>query len=405
MTRRAKKALALIIVIAMAVFFPMTKVFAATENEVNLYFFYEEICSHCQAESEYLDTLETTYPNIVIHRYEVNTSQANEELFESVREVFGKTNSLTPFLVIGGVALIGFSDQTETDIDSLITRYTETEHVDVVAKIIAGEHVSSSDIEYLRFSEGDYVNLPIIGLVPVDSVSLFLAAIVIGLVDGFNPCAMWILLFLITLLFGLDDKKRRWALGIAFLLTSGIFYYLIMVAWFNIGLSVASVAWVRIAIATFALVFGLYNLVSFIRSAGKHETGCEVTNVSTKRKIQERIRKVVAMKNIFPAILGIMLIAIAVNFLELACSAGLPLLYTQILAYREVSTAAYLFYIFIYVFFFLIDDIAVFVASMATLQVKAISNRFGKISKLLGGIIMLVIGVLLMFFPGVIMLG
>jgi len=383
----------------------MTKVFAATENEVNLYFFYEEICSHCQAESEYLDTLETTYPNIVIHRYEVNTSQANEELFESVREVFGKTNSLTPFLVIGGVALIGFSDQTETDIDSLITRYTETEHVDVVAKIIAGEHVSSSDIEYLRFSEGDYVNLPIIGLVPVDSVSLFLAAIVIGLVDGFNPCAMWILLFLITLLFGLDDKKRRWALGIAFLLTSGIFYYLIMVAWFNIGLSVASVAWVRIAIATFALVFGLYNLVSFIRSAGKHETGCEVTNVSTKRKIQERIRKVVAMKNIFPAILGIMLIAIAVNFLELACSAGLPLLYTQILAYREVSTAAYLFYIFIYVFFFLIDDITVFVASMATLQVKAISNRFGKISKLLGGIIMLVIGVLLMFFPGVIMLG
>jgi len=99
-----------------------------------------------------------------------------------------------------------------------------------------------------------------------------------------------------------------------------------------------------------------------------------------------------------------MLVAIAVNFLELACSAGLPLLFTQILAYRSLPYAIYLMYIGIYVFFFLVDDIAVFVISMITLEVKGISNRFGKVSQLVGGAIMIAIGILLMFFPTIIML-
>ncbi|HPF42132.1 MAG TPA: hypothetical protein PLP02_01275 [Bacillota bacterium] len=390
------------LIIASFVFYTVK---VSASSPVNLYFFYDITCGHCQEEDAYLSLLESEYPDIVVNRYELSESDYNLALYDSVRETFGKSMSLTPLLVIGGVALTGFSEQTETDIVSLIERYTTaTDYVDVTEKIINGETVDRDDIEYLRFSWGDYVYIPIFGNVSVDSFSLIVAAIVIGLVDGFNPCAMWILLFLITLLVELPDKRRRWTLGIAFLLTSGIFYFLIMTTWLKIGISIAAIKWVRIAIASFALAFGIYNITRFVISLKHKETGCDVTNVKMKRKFQDMVRSSVAKKNILMAIFGIMLVAIAVNFLELACSAGLPLLFTQILAYRSLPYAIYLMYIGIYVFFFLVDDIAVFVISMITLEVKGISNRFGKVSQLVGGAIMIAIGILLMFFPTIIML-
>ncbi len=373
------------------------------ENQVELYFFYDDACTHCVDENIYLDELETRYENIVIHRYEVMESQQNAILFQQVRDAFDKRTALTPFLVIGGVALIGFSEQTKTDIDNLIIRNSAEDHVDVVGKILGGQEVLPSDIEFLRFSTGDYVNIPLIGAVAIDSLSLFFAALVIGIVDGFNPCAMWILLFLVTMLLNMKNVARRWLLGLAFLMTSALVYFLIMVAWLNIGLTIAAIVWVRILIAVFAIVFGIFNLRSFVKSTKTKEIGCEVTDETSRTKIRDRIKKIINEKNLVFALLGIMVLAASVNLLELACSAGLPLLYTQILAYNQLPVAIYYLYIFVYIFFFLLDDIIVFSVAMITLQVTGISNKYAKISHLAGGIIMIAIGILLIFFPQIIM--
>ncbi len=375
----------------------------SAENQVDLYFFYDDVCTHCVEENSYLDELEIRFENIVISRYDITESEQNGNLFQEVREVFDKRTVFTPFLVIGGVALIGFSEQTKVDIDNLIIRNSTEDHVDVVGKILGGQEVLPSDIEFLRFATGDYVNIPLIGAVAIDSLSLFLAALVIGFVDGFNPCAMWILLFLITMLLNMKSVARRWLLGLAFLMTSALVYFLIMVAWLNIGISIAAIVWVRMLIAMFAIVFGIFNLRNFLKSTKTQAVGCDISDESSRTKIRNRIKNIINEKNLVFALLGIMVLAASVNLLELACSAGLPLLYTQILAYNHLPGVIYYLYILVYIFFFLLDDIIIFSVAMITLQVTGISNKYAKISHLAGGIIMIAIGILLMFFPQIIM--
>ena len=82
-----------------------------------------------------------------------------------------------------------------------------------------------------------------------------------------------------------------------------------------------------------------------------------------------------------------MALAISVNVIELACSAGLPLIFTQILAMNKVRRIAKLIYLLLYILFFMIDDIIVFAIAMFTFKVTGISTKYTKYSHLIGGII------------------
>ena len=241
--------------------------------------------------------------------------------------------------------------------------------------------------------------IPILGEIDAKKVSLPLVAIVIGAVDGFNPCAMWVLLFLIGMLFHMKDKKKMWILGITFLLTSAVMYLLIMAAWLKVALSFMTVVWLRIFIAIVALVAGLVNLNSYIKEKKRKDDGCEIVDEKKRKKMFTKIKKITSEKKFILAIFGIIALAISVNLVEIACSAGLPLIFTQILALNDLSTFEYVIYMLIYILFFLIDDIVVFVIAMLTLNIKGISSKYGKYSHLIGGIIMILIGILMIFKP------
>ena len=142
-----------------------------------------------------------------------------------------------------------------------------------------------------------------------------------------------------------------------------------------------------------------YNLKGFIKSIVKKDAGCEVVDNSKRKKIISKIKKYTSEKSFILAMLGVMLLAISVNAIELACSAGLPVLFTNVLALNDVNFIEKCIYIFIYIFFFLIDDIIVFFVAMFTLNIKAISTKYTKYSHLIGGIIMLIIGILMIFKP------
>jgi thiol-disulfide isomerase/thioredoxin/uncharacterized membrane protein YidH (DUF202 family) len=372
----------------------------SAQKPIFAYYFYNESCTHCQEESLFLNSLESEYADFHVYRYDVVSSGEASDLFDSVREAFDKKTVLTPFLVIGGTAFVGFSDQIETDIRTTLSRYQTEEFVDVVAKVIANEPIDPTDIEFIRFSPGDYVNLPLLGPVAIDSLSLFLAAIVLGFVDGFNPCAMWILVFLIALLIDLKNRSRMWVLGLVFLLTSSFVYFLIMSAWLQIGFSVAGIVWVRILIGLFAFGFGLFNLIRFFMQR-KDPIGCAPKDANKRRIVQEKIRKLLTGKTLIMAMGGIMALAISVNLLELSCSAGLPLLYTQILAYNDLPVSLYYLYILVYVFVFMLDDILVFSGAMITLRITGFSAKYTRYSHFIGGLIMILIGFLLIFFPNI----
>ena len=161
--------------------------------------------------------------------------------------------------------------------------------------------------------------------------------IVIGFVDGFNPCAMWVLLFLISMLVSQKNMKRMWFLGSLFLFTSAAVYFLMMVAWLNVVAIVSAKLWFQLLIGIFALSAGGYNLYKFFKHLKEKDVGCEVVDLSKKKKIFNKIKNVVSQKSFLIAAIGIMTLAITVNFIELACSAGLPLLYSNILSLNGVS--------------------------------------------------------------------
>lgn len=385
-----------IIITALLLFIPF--VVSADEKTLRVYLFHQESCPHCKKEIQYLEELKNEYSNLDVVTYEVSQNVMNYNFMNRVIDKTGiVTNGQVPFTIIGTDYYIGFEDHVKKSIKDSIDKFLNDKNsIDIIAKVKNGEDVSN--IKYNVDPKSTKV-IPILGEIDAKKVSLPLVAIVIGAVDGFNPCAMWVLLFLIGMLFHMKDKKKMWILGITFLLTSAVMYLLIMAAWLKVALSFMTVVWLRIFIAIVALVAGLVNLNSYIKEKKRKDDGCEIVDEKKRKKMFTKIKKITSEKKFILAIFGIIALAISVNLVELACSAGLPLIFTQILALNDLSTFEYVTYMLIYILFFLIDDIVVFVIAMLTLNIKGISSKYGKYSHLIGGIIMILIGILMIFKP------
>lgn len=385
-----------IIITALLLFIPF--VVSADEKTLRVYLFHQESCPHCKKEIQYLEELKNEYSNLDVVTYDVSQNVMNYNFMNRVIDKTGiVTNGQVPFTIIGTDYYIGFEDHVKKSIKDSIDKFLNDKNsIDVIAKVKNGEDVSN--IKYNVDPKSTKV-IPILGEIDAKKVSLPLVAIVIGAIDGFNPCAMWVLLFLIGMLFHMKDKKKMWILGITFLLTSAVMYLLIMAAWLKVALSFMTVVWLRIFIAIVALVAGLVNLNSYIKEKKRKDDGCEIVDEKKRKKMFTKIKKITSEKKFILAIFGIIALAISVNLVEIACSAGLPLIFTQILALNDLSTFEYVIYMLIYILFFLIDDIVVFVIAMLTLNIKGISSKYGKYSHLIGGIIMILIGILMIFKP------
>jgi len=381
-------------------------------KEINVYLFYGDGCPHCKAEEEFFDGYLKEYTDVKLHTYEVWYSKENQTKFDKVQTILDEPASGVPYLVVGTNVIAGFAENsTEEKITNTINFYRNIDYTDNVGIYlgvveeepeISSETSSETSSEISNKDNNQYkdetFNIPLLGKKAAKDVSLGLAAVVIGLVDGFNPCAMWILLFLISMLLGMKNRKRMWAIGITFLVTSALIYFLFMISWLNLAVFLNKIIYIRIGISLVAVIFGTVSILRFLKSIGKDE-GCEVVDTKNRKKIIQKIQKIVKEDSFFLAILGVMVLAISVNVIELLCSLGLPVMYTEILAVNNVPSFSKLIYTIVYVFFFLLDDLIIFTVAMKTLQIKAISNKYGKYSHIIGGVIMLLIGILMLFKP------
>lgn len=373
----------------------------AKDKNITLYLFHGDGCPHCASEIEYLNSIENKYKNLKIVKYEVWYNDENANLLQSVYNAYGITKNGVPTTVIGNTLIQGYGDSTGSKIERAIKYYSENEYIDQIKTIkkgkFEGEIVDHFSEEEKKTDDEMTVKLPLLGKVNLKKVSLISSAVVIGLVDGFNPCAMWILLFLISVLIGMKNKKRMWILGLAFLITSALVYMLIMLSWIQIAVKITTVIWVRNIIAIIALVGAFINIRGYIKS--RKTSGCEVVDDKKRKNIFNKIKKFTSEKSFILALIGVIGLAISVNLVELACSAGLPLVFTELLALNNVSDSMKLFYVFIYIVFFLLDDLIVFFIAMFTMRITGITTKYNKYSHLIGGIIMLLIGILLIFKP------
>ena len=375
------------------------------KNLVNIYLFHSYTCKHCKEEIKLLDELEKEYDNIKVYKYEVNENE-NGELLKNISEIMGSKVTGTPYTIIGNKVFSGYDyENSKGRFKGAIEYYSKYGYEDKVGEYISSIPLPSYEVkdtdpdvdEYISNYISYKVKLPLIGEVKLKNLTLPLITVVIGLADGFNPCAMWVLLFLISMLIGMKDKKRMWILGSTFLLISALIYLIFMMSWLNLANLLISVVWVRVIIAIVSLVGGIINLRGYIKH--RKVSGCDVVDDKKRNKIITRIKKFTTEKNFWLAILGVIVLAISVNVVELACSAGLPVMFIEILSLNNLTAIEEIIYIVLYMLFFLLDDFVVFVIAMTTLSLTGVSSKYGNLSKLIGGILMLFIGLLLMFKP------
>lgn len=371
----------------------------ALEN-VKLYLFYNYDCPHCADEKVYLKELEEEYDNLEIIKYEVKKDEENKELLSEFLKQQGWDINAVPLTIIGTNYFVGYNDDIGTKIRCAVNYYGNNVHRDLVGEFLGTSEVREDLIDEFNINSCKFT-VPIIGEVNPKNISLPLVSAVIGLVDGFNPCAMWVLLFLISLMIGMKNRKRMWCLGIAFLLSSAIVYFAFMMTWINVAGMFSSSKIIEILVAIVALLGGGVNLYHFIKEVRAKDVGCSVTNNAKKKKIMVRAKEIVTENSFLLALGGVIILAVSVNIIELACSAGLPILFAQILAMNDLSSAQTLFYNILYIVFFLIDDIIVFVIAMTTMKITGISNKYNKYAHLIGGIIMLLIGILMIINPSI----
>lgn len=351
------------------------------ENKVNIYLFYSYTCPHCHDEIEYFKQLENKYKDkINIYKYEVIKDKNNLKMMNATKELFQVSSTGVPFTVIGKEYILGFNETTKDEFTSIIDNYLE-------------EKANENNI----FEK----TIPILGKIDAKKTSLTLIGIILGFIDGFNPCAMWILLLLINMTLTMKNKKKMMAIGLTFILTSGIIYFLSMLG-ISYILDLTMVNIVRDVIAVFAIILGIYNLYVYIKT--RKDTGCHVVDKKKRKGIIKKINEIMSKKSTLLAIIGTIILASSVNLIELACSLGFPTIYLELLTINNIHGITKILYLLIYIFFYLIDDLVVFLIAVFTLKSKGISTRYNKFVNLVGGILMIIMGLLLIFKPDWVML-
>lgn len=342
------------------------------DNKVNLYLFYGAECPHCEEEREWLEDIKKKYKDkLNIYEFEVWHDKDNSKLMKEVGKVFNYNPTGVPFTVIGDNYYMGFSDVTSSRIESKMKEY-------------------STDSK-----NTNEIKIPLLGKVNMKKVSIPLVAIILGFIDGFNPCAMWILLFLINMLFSMENKKKKWILGFTFLFVSGFVYFLSMLG-IDLILGIATIKYLKIAIAIFILIAGILNLKKYLKIR-KETVGCTVVDNKKRKKIIKQTKNIVNNKYFILSLVGIIVLAASVNLIELACSLGFPVIFAEILTINKINGIMKIIYLLVYILFYMIDDLFVFIISMITLEATGITNKYNKICTLVSSIIMIVMALLLLF--------
>ena len=240
------------------------------------------------------------------------------------------------------------------------------------------------------------VTMPLFGPVRLAALSLPALAVFLGLVDGFNPCAMWALVYLISLITGLHDRRKIWFLVGSFVAASGVLYFLFMTAWLNFFLVIGYLRLLTIGIGLFAVGAGLNSIREFVTSRGP--LACPVGDAAAKQRTMGRMAAIVRAPLSVASVLAIVALAFTVNTIEFACSAGLPTIFTHTLALRGLSATRYYAYILLYDFFFMLDDLIIFGLAALALD-TSVGNRYARQCKLVGGGVLVALGLLMLLAP------
>jgi len=369
-----------------------------TEQKVKFVLFHSDTCPHCKKELQFIEKelkKDSTYKRFVeFEDYEVS-SKVNQQRFAQYASMFGTSAATVPMTFIGSNVISGFGSADTTGEE--IKRALDAE----IARLGLTE-TSEEELEALlksKNTDAKNIHIPFFGSLDVSNFSLPVLTVVLGTADGFNPCAMWVLLFLISLLLGMENRRRMWILGSLFILSSGLVYFAFMAAWLKLISFLRVIYAAQVLIGLAAVSIGAWNVKDYWKNRKNEGVTCKVSNKKGAKNTFEKIKDIVHKKSLALSIVGILLLGFSVNLVELLCSAGFPAVFTNVLDLSGISMGQKYLYMAGYILFYMIDDIIVFSIAMFTMKTKTLGGKYAKYANLIGGLLILILGLLLIFKP------
>ncbi|MDP1902343.1 MAG: glutaredoxin domain-containing protein [Rubrivivax sp.] len=357
--------------------------------------FVREGCPHCAKAEVFLQALAHERPDLHIVIRDVSKEPAAMQRLQDLARQLNSGAARVPAFHVGGQMLFGYSEEAATD--RLIRSVLQGQAV------AAGAHAAAADLSCAAMEgstcrseeAADAYQVTMFGhTVTLDDVGLPAFTVAMGLLDGLNPCSMWVLILMISLLSTLNDRRRMLAIAGTFVLVEGIAYFVFMAAWLNlfllIGLSRAS----QLLIAAVAIVAGLIHMKDF------WAPGMGVSlSIPDKQKpgIYARMRAILHARSLPAAIVGVVVLALLVQVVEFLCTSGFPALFTRILTLRGLDTASYYGYLLLYNAAYMLDDVIVLTIGVVTLSHRRLQEKEGRWLKLISGLVMVGLGLYLVF--------
>ena len=372
-------------------------------ERVTIYMFERDTCSYCKAEKEFLNGDEYIKQNARVVYLNLDNPD-NKKKWKDIAIKY-ETGLITPITLVGGKVIAGFdANVTSKEIKRLVETgvnydYSYYEENNAKTLTVAGGACEDKESQSCTI-EDTTVNLPYFGEVSPKETSLFLISSVLGFIDGFNPCAMWVLLTFLLVLSQMGSRKKMAQMVGLFLVAEGVMYYAILNIWYKTWDFVALDGIVTPAVGTLAIGSGTFFLYRYFKERNKPLT-CDVTSQEHQQKVTGRINAL-AYKPMTLAVIGaVLLLAFSVNVIEFACSIGIPQVYTKVLDMNNLGFLAQQFYTLIYTFFYMADDIVVFALALwGYAKFYAWGSKYSRVSTLVAGILMLALGVIMLLAPG-----
>ena len=360
--------------------------------------FVREGCPHCAKAKAFLATLKREHPELNIVARDVFKEPAALERLKRISENQGVATVSVPTFRIGDQLIIGFSEEAATDqlIRASLAQSEKRYLTDAPASCKA-EEVSCKTGAPVAASQPETFSVDFFGRsVSLDQVGLPLFTLAMGLLDGFNPCSMWVLILMISLLAPMNNRPRMFAIAGTFVAVQGLAYFIFLSAWLNlfllIGLSRAS----EVIIAVLALLAGAINLKDFW--AFGWGVSLSIPEAA-KPGIYTRIRRILQAENLAGAIFGAVVLAVLVQIVEFMCTSGFPALFTRILTLKQLDSLSYYGYLLLYDLAYMLDDVIVLTIGIITLSQRRLQEKEGRWLKLLSGLVMVCLGIYLLLVP------
>lgn len=343
-------------------------------DAIELQVFVREGCPHCAEAEAFLARLAPQRPALRIRYREVDRDPAARDELVARTRAAGLWPPGVPSFVVGDRLLSGFDpEHTPAALDELIGAG-------------AAQAPPAGELRH-----------PWFGTLSAARLGLPAFTLALGLIDGFNPCAMWVLLFLLALLLRLQDRRRMALVAGTFVLASGAVYYAFMAAWLNVFLAVGMSDALRLVLALLALTIGAFNTKDFI-AFGR---GPSLSIPAAARPgLYARMRAILHAESLPAALAAVALLAVLVNFVELLCTAGLPAIYTAVLTQQGLTPAAHYAYLGLYIAAYVADDALMVAAAVLALGSGRLGARGARVLKLLSGLVMLALGLVMLLRPG-----